>query len=88
MIDFSFGDIAADPPISTIGTVHVKNEFAKLRALRAFVPYVPLRLTRLRALRAFVPYVPSRLTYLEFYGPWAPYLLFARFTHSRYKISY
>ena len=30
-------------------------EFAKLRALRAFVPYVPSRLTRLCAL---VPYVP------------------------------
>ena len=33
-------------------------EFAKLRALRAFVPSY---LTRLRALRAFAPYVPRFL---------------------------
>ena len=59
---------------------HSFREFAKLRALCAFVPYVPLRLTRLRtfapyapsylrALRAFVPYVPSGLTCLDFYAP-------------------
>ena len=34
------------------------NEFAKLRASRAFAPYVPSRL------HAFVPYALSRLTCL------------------------
>ena len=33
-------------------------EFAKLRASRAFAPYVPSYLTCLRDLRAFAPYVP------------------------------
>ena len=46
-----------------------KNEFAKLRALRAFAPYVPSRLTRFHALSAFAPYVPSRQTCLDFYAP-------------------
>ena len=67
-------------------------EFAKLRALRAFLPYAPSHLTRLRALRAFVSYVPSRLTSYVLkrlnYVFCPPYLLFARLTHSRYKISY
>ena len=36
----------------------LKHEFAKLRALHGFVPYVPSRLTHLRAFRAFAPYVP------------------------------
>ena len=38
------------------------KEFAKLHALRAFVPYVPSRLTRLRT---FAPYAPSSLTCLR-----------------------
>ena len=56
-------------------------EFAKLRALRTFAHYVPLRLWALRALRTFgpytpsalitfIPYTPSRLKYLTH----APYL--------------
>ena len=44
-------------------------EFAKLRALRAFVPSHLTRLRALRALRAFVPYVPLRLTCLDFCAP-------------------
>ena len=47
------------------------NEFAKLRAFPAHVPYVP---TCLRAyvptcLRAYVPYVPMRLRCLRAYLP-------------------
>ena len=41
-------------------------EFAKLRAFRTFVPYVP---SRLPALRAFVP---SRLTRLCAFAPYVP----------------
>ena len=51
-------------------------EFAKSRALRAFLPYEPSRLTRLHALRVLVPYVP-----------WFLRALITRLTHSRYKIS-
>ena len=36
----------------------IEDEFGKLRAFRAFVPYVPSRLPCFRALCAFVPYVP------------------------------
>ena len=69
--------------------VCVVNKFARLRALRAFMPYVSSRLTYLRT---FAPYAPLRLRALIFtrlnYTPWAPYLLFTRLTHSLYKISY
>ena len=44
---------------------HVIYEFAKLRAFRAFAPYVPSRLRALYALRAFVHYVPSCITCLH-----------------------
>ena len=43
------------------------REFAKLRALRAFIPYVPSRLTRLRT---FAPYAPSYLRALCAFGPY------------------
>ena len=52
-------------------------EFSKLRALRALVLYVPLRLCTLGTL------IFMRLNYV----PCAPYLLFARPTHSRYNSS-
>ena len=75
-------------------------EFAKLCALHAFVPYLPscLRAFVPSHLRAFAPYAPSCLMCLRAlraliftrlnYPLCAPYLLFARLTHSRYKISF
>ena len=44
-------------------------EFAKLRALRTFAHYVPLRLRALRALRTFGPYTPSALITFIPYTP-------------------
>ena len=41
----------------------LNSEFAKLRAFRACVPYVP---TRQRALRAYTPYVPTCLRALHY----------------------
>ena len=75
------------------------KEFAKLRALRAFVPshirvlraFVPSCLKWLCPLRAFAPYVPWFLRALIMrlnYATCAPYLLFVPLTHSQYKISY
>ena len=52
---------------------HGETESAKLRALRAFAPYVSSRLICLRALRAFASYVPSRLACLG-HPTCAPYL--------------
>ena len=60
-------------------------EFAKLRALRAFVSYVPSRLTRLRALRAFVP---SRLCALRAFAPYVPWFLHALLTRFAHLICY
>ena len=41
-------------------------EFAKLRGFRAYVPYVPMRLT---CLRAFVPHITTCLRALNYYVP-------------------
>ena len=53
------------------------KEFAKLRAFRAYVPYVPMHLTCLRAfvpqittcLRVFVPQITTCLRALHYYVP-------------------
>ena len=44
-------------------------EFVKLRAFRAYVPYVPMRLT---CLRAFVPHITTCLRALNYYVPTCP----------------
>ena len=43
-----------------------RNEFAKLRASRAFTSYAPL------CLRAFAPYVLTRLRALHAFAPYMP----------------
>ena len=52
-----------------------KKQFAKLRALRVFMPYMPSRFTRLPAfapsLRAFLP---PRITCLPVLHAFAPYV--------------
>ena len=50
MLDFS--------NYSAESNCHDSNEFAKLRAFRAYVPYVPMHLT---CLRAFVPQISTCL---------------------------
>ena len=55
-----------------------KHEFAKLRTLRTFALYAS------SCYRALCPLIFTRLNYT----PCALYLLIARLTHSRYKISY
>ena len=52
------------------------NEFAKLRALRAFAPYVP---SRVRALLAFASYV----TYAPYVPPWLSHLWASRALFTR-----
>ena len=47
------------------------NEFAKLRAFRAQVPYVPA------CRRAYAPCVPTCLRALNYYAPTCPYFLHA-----------
>ena len=60
----SIGSVSKDSPFKRLPLLFSLNfekgifEFAKLRASRAFAPYVPSYLTCLRDLRAFAPYVP------------------------------